>query len=76
MIDRYYEMLKGVIAKYPGHANLVDCRSAVGEIGEWFDELHPRNAGFARVADRFRQAINRAYKLGGVKRSSKEAKVI
>ena len=76
MIDRYYDMLKSVAYRYQGRVHVVDCRSAVGEIGEWFDELHPRNAGFARAADRFRAAINKAYNISPSTRSSRAARVV
>jgi len=66
MIDRYYEMLGGLAEKYRNRVYLADCRGAVGSVAEWFDELHPFNAGFARAADRFRGAINRAF---GISRS-------
>ena len=66
MIDRYYEMLGGLAEKYRERVFVADCRGSVGAVGEWFDELHPFNAGFARAADRFRGTINRAF---GVSRS-------
>ena len=66
MIDRYYEMLGGLAKKYRDRVFVADCRGSVGAIAEWFDELHPFNAGFARAADRFRSTINRAF---GISRS-------
>ena len=41
---------------------LADTRKAVGP-GEWFDELHPSTAGFAKVAGIIRQEILRAFPL-------------
>jgi CHAT domain/Inner membrane component of T3SS, cytoplasmic domain len=66
MINRYYEMLGALAEKYRNHVYLADCRGAVGPVAEWFDELHPFNAGFMRAADRFRGTINRAF---GISRS-------
>lgn len=50
MIDQFNRALRRM-AQGLGHVAYVDCRKAVGE-GEWFDELHPTDAGFARVASR------------------------
>lgn len=39
---------------------LVNLRGAVGESrNSWEDEIHPRNAGFERIADLFRDAISK-----------------
>ncbi|MDX2155565.1 MAG: CHAT domain-containing protein [Hyphomicrobiaceae bacterium] len=65
MIDRYYDMLLGLQQLIGERLIVVDVRGIVGDGPEWFDELHPNNAGFSRVADRFRAAINAAYGIGG-----------
>src|SRR5262245_37060380 len=61
IIDRYYDMLAGLADKYRQRVFVADCRGAVGERGEWFDELHPRNPGFARVAARLQAVIDDAF---------------
>ena len=61
MIDRYYRMLYEVAANFDGRFHVVDCRGAVGESDQWFDELHPMNSGFGRVAGKFRAEINKTY---------------
>jgi len=61
MIDQYYGMLRQVAAKFPGRLHVVDCRGTVGEIDQWYDELHPMNAGFARAASRFSEEINQTF---------------
>jgi len=66
MIDRYYEMLGSLAEKYRDRVFVADCRGSVGAITEWFDELHPFNAGYTRAADRFRSTINQVF---GISRS-------
>jgi CHAT domain/FHA domain/Cytosol aminopeptidase family, N-terminal domain len=61
MIDRFYDMLHTLAQAYPGRVFIVDCRGSVGRPDQWFDELHPMDQGFARVADRFRGEINKAF---------------
>jgi lysophospholipase L1-like esterase len=58
MIDRFYEMLQSLAETQRGAVHIVDCRGLVGNSDSWFDELHPLNAGFARVAERFREKID------------------
>lgn len=57
MIDRYYSALFDVAVKFEGQVTIVDCRGCVGQPQDWYDELHPRDPGYARAADRFRAAI-------------------
>ena len=58
MVDRLHERLTRLVAepRFGGLVTLVDCRGAVGR-DEWHDELHPTNAGYAKVASRFRAAL-------------------
>jgi pSer/pThr/pTyr-binding forkhead associated (FHA) protein len=63
VIDRYYQMLGNLADNYRDKVFLVDCRGAVGGCREWFDELHPFDAGFARAAGRFRSLINQAFRI-------------
>jgi hypothetical protein len=54
-IDRFREELAKLAGRH-GRMELVDCRGSVGA-AQWFDELHPTNAGFASAARRFRATI-------------------
>jgi lysophospholipase L1-like esterase len=57
LIDRFHSAMAQVAERVgPERLVLVDCRGAVPE-DEWYDELHPNEAGFARIADRFRQRL-------------------
>jgi hypothetical protein len=57
MIDRFYRSLMKVAANYKSRVTVIDCRGVVGPVAEWYDELHPNDSGFSRVAARFRAAI-------------------
>src|SRR5262249_16861888 len=76
MIDRYYEMLGRLADKYRDCVFVADCRGSVGPVREWFDELHPLNAGYARAAERFRRAINRVFDVSRLTKSLGTAAVI
>lgn len=56
LIDKLYDTLEAMAA---GDANVhvVDCRGAMPSIGDWKDEIHGTNAGFAKVASRFSDRI-------------------
>lgn len=55
VVDRYNTALQGVVGEFP-NARYVDCRGVVTD-SRWYDELHPKNDGYAAVADRFRLII-------------------
>jgi hypothetical protein len=55
LVDRFAAGMTRIAQRYP-HAIFLDNRGVVGD-GEWYDELHPGNAGFAKVAKRFAAAI-------------------
>ncbi len=58
MIDRFNERLRQLVARFGARAIHVDARGAVGNtLAVWHDELHPKNPGYGRVADRFEKAI-------------------
>ncbi|MEZ5908998.1 MAG: trypsin-like peptidase domain-containing protein [Hyphomicrobiaceae bacterium] len=64
IIERFSARLRAFEADYAGNFHFVDCLGAVGPVRErWYDELHPSDAGFAEVAQRFRQRIRSV--LGG-----------
>jgi hypothetical protein len=54
MIDKFNDMLSALALQFPG-ISYVDVRGVVG--GDWRDELHATDSGFARVASRFRAAL-------------------
>lgn len=54
MIDRFNSLLARFAAEVP-NVVYVDLRGAVGS--DWHDELHPNNAGFRRVTDKFREHL-------------------
>jgi hypothetical protein len=63
IVNFFNDALKQLAAeeRYGGRVVYVDCRGRVGNAASWFDEIHPRNAGFGRVAGRFRRAFNDAF---------------
>jgi lysophospholipase L1-like esterase len=62
MIDRFNERLRQLTALFGERVIHVDARGAVGNtLGSWHDELHPKNPGYGRVADRFEEAIRKAH---------------
>lgn len=68
IVDRFHAALARQAARLNARAGdgprvfLADAREAVGA-NEWFDELHPSTAGFAKVARIVRQEILRAFPL-------------
>lgn len=61
LIDDYNERLMQIADQF-SNVSHVDCRGAVGGSRQsWFDELHPTNAGFKRVTERFHQAIQEVW---------------
>jgi len=57
MIARFNIALTALASDYPGRLFRVDCLEAV-DPGEWHDELHPSDTGYAAVAKRFRATVN------------------
>lgn len=58
LIDRLNERLTTLETRFRGSAFHVDCRGRVGSTRQsWYDELHPRNPGYSRVADLFEGQI-------------------
>ncbi|MHB1374377.1 MAG: caspase family protein [Thauera sp.] len=58
MIDRFNERLRQLVGRFGARAIHVDARGAVGNtLNVWHDELHPKNPGYGRVAERFETAI-------------------
>lgn len=76
MIDRYYEMLFALGRKTGSRLHIIDCRGLVGAAPEWFDELHPANAGFTRVSDRFRTAVDGAFSVTRQRPAKPRAEIV
>ena len=61
LVDRLNIELAGLERHFSGRVRHVDCRGLVGAtVNSWYDELHPRNAGYARVASLFKAQIETA----------------
>lgn len=56
LIDALYDTLEAV-ARTDAHVHLVDCRGVLTAVGDWNDEIHGTDAGFAKVAERFRATL-------------------
>ncbi len=57
IVDRLNDVLIDLSRRHAGVVNHVDCRRVVAE-GEWRDELHPEDAGYAKLAARFIERID------------------
>lgn len=58
LIDRLNHRLSGLEDRFPRIVRHVDCRGHVGDNQRsWYDELHPRNPGYGRVAALFEGQI-------------------
>jgi S1-C subfamily serine protease len=60
MIRRFNETLEQIAADYVGSVYHVDCREVIGARSKWHDELHPKDAGYFKVAELFDKTIKRA----------------
>ncbi len=59
MLDRLYDMMNELAADPNiSHVYVVDNRGAMPYVSDWKDEIHGKNHGFSRVAQRFRTTIN------------------
>lgn len=58
MVDTFNERLEKVVKEFPDHVSYINVRGLVDR-NSWFDEIHPTNAGFKLVADRFVTEIER-----------------
>ncbi len=57
LIDWFNHRLIDLTGEFE-QAHHVDCRRVVGDShSSWYDELHPKNTGYARVAERFHEKI-------------------
>ena len=64
MVDRFNARLKQLADTFP-RVRYLDLRGVVGrDVVRWHDELHPTDAGYADVAERFHQAIEAETRAG------------
>ena len=56
LIDAFNNRLKGLQMRYPKNFRYVDLRGTV-KPGEWWDELHPKDAGAKKTAAKFAAVI-------------------
>ena len=59
MLDELYDVLNDLAAT-DENVIVVDCRGAMPNLTDWVDEIHGTSAGFAKVASRFKAAIDQA----------------
>jgi len=60
MIGRFNQRLKSVVNDFAGSVFHVDCQNLIGDKSKWHDELHPKNKGYFKVAQKFDEAIKKA----------------
>ncbi|MFT7723374.1 MAG: SGNH/GDSL hydrolase family protein [Roseateles sp.] len=58
-IDGYWQELLALRARFPGVLHLVDLRGTL-KPADWANELHPRPAGFKRLAQRWQPVLQQA----------------
>ena len=57
LINEFNKSLKDLAKQYP-KVTYVDLRKSI-DADEWYDEIHPDDRGFRKVADRFLEELNR-----------------
>lgn len=66
ILDGFTAALRGFEGEFDNYS-LVDLRGKVDHGKQsWFDELHPKNPGYARAADEFREALTGVMRTGAV----------
>lgn len=63
LINELYGMLDKIAADH-SHVFVVDVRNTLTDVGDWNDEIHGTDAGFARVADKFRAVLRSQAGIG------------
>ncbi len=58
ILDEFNTHLKRALDRFPENTTYIDARGLVAR-NSWHDEIHPNNAGFALIADRFTASIKR-----------------
>lgn len=56
IIDRFNERLQETVAPF-SQVHYLDCRGTLSQ-GDWFDENHPWDWGYKKLADKFKEKIN------------------
>ena len=62
MIDQFNDGLKQLARRY-SRVVFLDNRGTISS-DEWYDELHPTNPGFKKIANKFKQAIDAVVNAG------------
>lgn len=58
ILDRFADLLRQFELEYDGY-HVVETRGAVGDsVNSWHDEIHPKDTGYGRVAEKFREKIS------------------
>ncbi|MGB7433499.1 MAG: SGNH/GDSL hydrolase family protein [Ahrensia sp.] len=52
IVDKFHTAMKKLERRHAGNLLVVDCRKSLPHPSDWTDELHPNNAGYARIAAR------------------------
>lgn len=60
MIRRFNGVISKLATDFPNSVYHVDLQKTVGTVSKWHDELHPKNEGFLKVAQKFDQVIKLA----------------
>lgn len=60
MIKRFNQRLQKVVDEFAGSVFHVDCQNLIGDQPNWHDELHPKNEGYLKVAEKFHATIQEA----------------
>ena len=59
-IGRFNALLVELASEFEGRVFHADCRKLVGTRSKWHDELHPKDAGFFKVAKKIDETIQLA----------------
>ncbi len=58
IVDRFNDAMADIARGYGGQVLYLDCRGKVGgHAASWYDELHPKDTGFGKVAKVFARAL-------------------
>lgn len=57
LVDRFNDLLAELAAAHP-QLHHVDLRGTLTSVAQWDDEIHPRSAGFKKMAARFRAVMD------------------
>lgn len=58
LIFQYYETLEKIVHRYPENVSIIDSRNLIKRPKDWYNELHPKAAGFAQIAAAYKTVIN------------------